>query len=38
MQNKEGEKERREDRVNIKLSVTSLLNYLAITAAAFGLL
>ena len=38
MQNKEGEKERKEDRVNIQFSVTSLLNYLAITAAAFGLL
>jgi len=29
---------RKEDRVNIQLSVTSLLNYLAIIAAAFGLL
>jgi hypothetical protein len=34
MQNKEGEKVTKEDRVNIQFSVTSLLNYLAINAAA----
>ena len=38
MQNKEEEKEKKEERVNIQFSVTSLLNYLAITAAAFGVL
>ena len=38
MQNKEEEKGEKEDRVNSQFSVTSLLNYLAITAAAFGVL
>ena len=38
MQNKEGEKERNEAKVNIQFSITSLLNYLAIAAAAFGFL